>query len=249
MTACDSESFASLLERFLSVKRSPRVLDTGLAAMHVVRAELHHRGNGSITHHKTCLWHQEQIPASCSSEGCREGSLPACCWLLRAVSLLGGEQGQYGKEILISETSAHFSTVYHRIHCHYLHFKTAFGLHSCILYLLLWLPNFEGLETKELRRVSEAAVSKDLRNMSRCCFIGQRTPGLTSESAAEFIFCLRKCWHNIMVLHRMLCLSIHMGKYTCNAFFPENSAQWAQKIPEIQLTLRNHLSFFLYRVF
>lgn len=77
----------------------------------------------------------------------------------------------------------------------------------------------------------------------------ERTPGLTSESAAEFIFCLRKCWHNIMVLYRMLCLSIHMGKYTCNAFFPENSAQWAQKIPEIQLTLRNHLSFFLYRVF
>lgn len=150
MTACALERFASLLERFPSVERSLRVLDTGLAAMHVVEAELHHPGNGSIIHHKTCLWHQEQIPATCSSEGCRESSFLACSWLLRAVLLLGGEQGQYGKEILISETSTHFFRVfpYDSDQHHYSHSRTVFGLLSCILLLVTMTAKFWRVRNK-----------------------------------------------------------------------------------------------------
>lgn len=135
MTACALERFASLLERFPSVERSLRVLDTGLAAMHVVEAELHHPGNGSIIHHKTCLWHQDRFLQHALVRAAEKAHflLAAGCW--GQSYYLGESKDNMAKRFWFLRLLLIFSGIfpYDSDQHHYSHSRTVFGLLSCIL--------------------------------------------------------------------------------------------------------------------
>lgn len=153
MTACALERFASLLERFPSVERSLRVLDTGLAAMHVVEAELHHPGNGSIIHHKTCLWHQDRFLQHALVRAAEKAHflLAAGCW--GQSYYLGESKDNMAKRFWFLRLLLIFSGFFHMIQINIIiHIPGQYLVYSlAFFYLLLWLLNFEGLETKELR--------------------------------------------------------------------------------------------------